>query len=131
MIEAGARALFNLDRQAGRDWWSGATPAQRGLYEAKFAAALAAALGVCDVREEWGTKIWVDGGEDEAQDDFFAGSCREIAQDRVRLHVERRAANPPEEQVTARRWHGNARLIRRLSITTPAEPVDTEGAQTP
>lgn len=126
MREAAARAWYNLDHKAGTDWWAGASITERAIYLTKAECALAAALGVCEVREEYGTKIWVD--DAEAQDDWFAGSCREIAMDRVRLHAERRAANPPSEQVNARRWHGNARLIRRLHIATPAEQVDTEGA---
>lgn len=97
MIEAGAQTLA----EAATEGWlfTGRYPQyefKRQQYRDRFAAALTAALGVCEVHEERRQR-WPDGYALEfgTVKGSFVGECM---------------------------------TDRRLVITTPAEQVDTEGA---
>jgi hypothetical protein len=76
-----------------------------------------------EVGEEWGVHLWADYNPAK---DVIRRPDRESAEGVVAFHAARRAANPPAEDVTARRWYGNAELIRRTIHTGPWE-VTTDG----
>lgn len=63
MVEAVARLLFNADRPNGTDWWAEPVTAtigwsgDRKLALVKAREVLAAALSVCEAREEW-RHVW-------------------------------------------------------------------------
>ena len=53
-----------------------------------------------ETREEWGTKVWVD-GVDPSMVDVEPHTSRSFAEGRVERHQRHRAANPPDEDSTA------------------------------
>lgn len=106
MVEAAARVMYNADRPPGTDWWgTSSDPDERAPYRVKAAGVLAAALGVCEVREEEGGRCARDG-------DVFGQPGHAFS---ARSWLATRSYSQPD-----------AHLIRRLVITTPAQPV-TEG----
>lgn len=84
---------------------------------------LAAALGVCEVREEPGMRQ-VNAERPELGGDLWADDCPSgrYFQEAVKSWADMAAAGD------AGPWSHS--LLRRLHFTTPAEQVDTEGATT-
>lgn len=108
MIEAAARAwlaFFRDDEQ-----WDELQPWDQDNYLEAARLALTAALSVCEVREQWRA--------------FFTDGATTVWM-------------PSDQFIIWRRWRNSFRDSQSLagsewclSITTPAEPVDTEGAAT-
>lgn len=117
--EAGARALFEHDRAPDEPPWEDLPVHDSESYLNAVNTILTAILGMCEVREQQGLRItWVDdsGGLDESWESRGSG----WAHNAVAFHQNALAHNPD--------YPARATLIRRLIITTPAEP--TEGAET-
>lgn len=115
MVQAAARAAFNLDRQAGHDWWPDATPPERAIYLTKSEVALTAALSVCEVREEPGLRQ-ANTERPELNGDLWQDDRRPNPYDIAAEFELWRDVEPP--------W--SCSRIRRLHITTPAEEADRD-----
>lgn len=104
MIETAARALHEHDRLEEDPDFDDLQPWDQDSYRDSAQVVLAAAFGVCEVRPAWGCRF-----TDDADTLWFPD--RSTAEGRVAYWLE-------------------TRLFYRLAITTPPEPVDTEGAAT-
>jgi len=119
MIEAAAIALHDIDCT---DKTCSAT-IMGSVYAPRARRVLAAALDVCEVREEPGMRQ-VNAERPELGGDLWADDCPSgrYFQEAVKSWADMAAAGD------AGPWSHS--LLRRLHFTTPAEQVDTEGATT-
>lgn len=106
MLEAAAKALHGHDRLDGEPDWDELQEWDRQSYKAAVAAVLAAALSVCEVREQYG---WIHGepGTDERREAWLGD----------------RAKAEGEEHYWKGHKSADFRLARRLRIVTPADDV--------
>lgn len=119
MVEAAARALYNLDRESGTDWWATAPVSAQGAQLLIAEAALTAAFGTCDIAEEWVTENRIPEDE-EWEEHTMVGyhETRESAAAAIAMYRLRQQEDPENRP-------GTFHLMRRFVFTSnTAEEVD-------
>jgi len=136
LVDLLRRAINDPGQFCPRDRWPDTSGISKWEYETVGAwGARAAAIALADAgllppggetRKEWAAQIWLDGQDPDRG--LIDERPQLEALGVVEAHAARRALNPPETDITARRWCGNARLMVRTVHIGPWEPAPEQEA---